>query len=423
MNLLLKNATVFWENEFRNVDILVKDGFIFDIAQQIAAVPNALVLDCGNYHVFPGFTDVHVHLREPGFSYKETIQTGTLAAAHGGYTSVCSMPNVKPVPDSMEHLQLQLDQIARQAVVRVYPYASITCDQAGRQLSDFEALSEWVVGFSDDGRGVQQDEIMLQAMQRAVQVHKPIVAHCEVNALLAGGYIHQGEYARQHGHRGICSASEYEQIARDLQFVRQTGCRYHVCHISTKESVSLIRQAKQDGLDVSCETAPHYLVLDDSQLQEDGRFKMNPPLRDASDREALIEGVLDGTIDMIATDHAPHSAEEKARGLEKSAMGVVGLETAFPILYTSLVRCGILTLSKLIDLMSSAPNRRFGIGGTFAVGQPADFCVYDLTQSYRIDPSAFLSKGRATPFAGREVFGACKMTCCNGKMVWKDADI
>ncbi len=363
------------------------------------------------YVIFPGFVDVHVHLREPGFSYKETIKTGTLASACGGYTDVCSMPNLNPVPDSAEHLREQTDIIARDALIGVHPYGAITVGQRGEELSDMEAIAPCVIAFSDDGRGVQSDALMEEAMLRAKCLGKMIVAHCEVNDLLRGGYIHDGEYAKAHGHRGICSESEWRQIERDLRLAEKTGCAYHVCHISTKESVALIRDAKRRGVDVTCETGPHYLILDDSMLREDGRFKMNPPLRSREDREALIEGILDGTIDMIATDHAPHSAEEKSRGLEGSAMGIVGIETAFPLMYTHFVKTGIITLEKLISLMSTAPRERFGICGD------GDFCVWDLEEEYTVDPENFKSCGRATPFAGYTVFGKCIMTIKNGKAV------
>ena len=377
-------------------------------------------VDLSSLAIFPGFVDVHVHLREPGFSYKETIRTGTLAAARGGYTTVCTMPNLDPAPDCMDGLNVQLDIIRRDAHVRVVPYGTITRGEKGEALSDMEAMAPKVVAFSDDGRGVQSDSVMRSAMEKAKSLGKMIVAHCEDNALLRGGYIHDGEYARAHGHRGICSESEWGQIKRDLGLVRETGCAYHVCHVSTKESVELIRQAKREGLDVSCETAPHYLLLDDSMLQEDGRFKMNPPLRDKSDREALILGVLDGTIDVIATDHAPHAAAEKSRGLEGSAMGIVGLETAFPLLYTYLVKPGIFSLALLIDKLNGAPRRRFGLGTTLETGQPADFSVWDLDDCYSIDPEEFQSKGRSTPFAGMKVFGRCRMTVVGGRAVWNE---
>ncbi|MBO5937865.1 MAG: dihydroorotase, partial [Clostridia bacterium] len=336
------------------------------------------IISFDGMYIFPGFADVHVHLREPGFSYKETIKTGTLASAHGGYTAVCSMPNLNPVPDSVENLRQQLDIIEKDACIHVYPYGSITVGQMGEKLSDMDGMAKDIIAFSDDGRGVQSDEMMEEAMRRAKSLGKMIVAHCEVNDLLKGGYIHDGEYAKAHGHRGICSESEWKQIERDLKLVEKTGCSYHVCHISTKESVEIIRQAKAKGIDVTCETGPHYLILDDSDLLEHGRFKMNPPLRAKEDRLALIEGIKDGTIDMIATDHAPHSAEEKGRGLEKSMMGVVGIETAFPLMYTHFVETGVITLEKLIELMSINPRKRFGIGGGTDEGQSADFTVIDL---------------------------------------------
>lgn len=365
------------------------------------------------YIIVPGLCDVHVHFREPGFSYKETIASGSVAAAHGGYTAVCTMPNLDPVPDSAEHLQVQLDAIERDAAIKVLPYGAITVGEKGEKLADMEAMSDKVCAFSDDGKGVQNDEMMREAMTAAKRLGKIIAAHCEDNSLLFGGYIHDGEYAKAHGHRGISSASEYKQIERDLRLAEETGCAYHVCHISTKESVELIRQAKARGVDVTCETAPHYLVLCDEDMQEDGRFKMNPPLRSREDKKALIEGIKDGTIDMIATDHAPHSTEEKGRGLEKSLMGVVGLETAFPVLYTELVMKNIITLDRLVELMSFKPKERFGIDTN------NDFAVFDISEAYKIDPEDFLSMGRATPFAGREVFGRCLLTVHGGKTVYK----
>ena len=368
-----------------------------------------------NYIIVPGLCDVHVHFREPGFSYKETIASGSAAAAHGGYTAVCTMPNLDPVPDSAEHLQVQLDAIKR-GVIEVIPYGSITVGEKGEKLADMEAMSDKVCAFSDDGRGVQNDGMMREAMAKAKKLGKIIAAHCEDNSLLFGGYIHDGEYAKAHGHSGISSESEYRQIERDLRLAEETGCAYHVCHISTKESVELIRQAKARGVDVTSETAPHYLVLCDEDMREDGRFKMNPPLRSREDKQALIEGINDGTIDMIATDHAPHSAEEKGRGLEKSLMGVVGLETAFPVLYTELVMKNIITLDRLVELMSFKPKERFGIDTN------NDFAVFDISEAYKIDPEDFLSMGHATPFAGREVFGRCLLTVHNGKVVYKAED-
>ncbi|MBQ8850346.1 MAG: dihydroorotase [Clostridia bacterium] len=365
------------------------------------------------YIAFPGFCDVHVHFREPGFSYKETIKSGSMAAAHGGYTAVCTMPNLKPVPDNPENLKIQTDIIEKDAVINVYPYASITKMEMGLELVDMDALADKAVAFSDDGRGVQSEDMMREAMLRAKKLGKIIAAHCEVNSLLFGGYIHDGAYARIHGHKGICSESEYAQIARDLKLAEETGCAYHVCHISTKESVQFIREAKARGVDVTCETGPHYLILDDSDLKEEGRFKMNPPLRSREDKEALIEGIVDGTIDMIATDHAPHSEEEKSMGLAKSPFGIVGLETAFSLMYTHLVKKGIISLEKLIDLMAIAPRRRFGI----PLGN--DFTVWNLNETVKVDPNEFLSMGKATPFVGEELFGKCMLTVMDGKVVYR----
>ncbi len=371
------------------------------------------VYNSSQYMIFPGFCDVHVHFRQPGFSYKETIKTGSLAAAHGGYTAVCTMPNLKPVPDSAEHLKEQLDIIKNDAVINVMPYGAITVGQDGEELSDMEGMAKDIIAFSDDGRGVQSEEMMKEAMLRAKALGKMIVAHCEDNSLLHGGYIHDGVYAREHSHRGICSQSEWGPIKRDLELCRQTGCAYHVCHISCKESVEIIRQAKAQGVNVTCETGPHYLILTDEDLKEDGRFKMNPPLRSKEDRQALIEGILDGTIDMIATDHAPHSAEEKSRGLEKSAFGIVGIETAFPLLYTHLVKKNIISLERLVELLAVNPRKRFGI--------PYDgsFTVWDLNEKSVIDPSQFLSMGKATPFEGEQVYSRCKLTVFDGKAVYK----
>jgi dihydroorotase len=360
----------------------------------------------------PGFCDVHVHFREPGFSYKETILSGSKASAHGGYTAVCTMPNLNPVPDSKENLDLQLDIIKRDSVINVYPYGSITVGQNGVQLSDMSAMSDDVVAFSDDGRGVQSTALMEQAMLTAKELGKIIVAHCEVNELLRGGYIHDGIYAKNNNHKGICSESEYAQIARDIELVKKTGCAYHVCHVSAKESVELIRNAKAQGVNITCETAPHYLVLDENDLQEHGRFKMNPPLRSTEDKKALIEGIIDGTVDMIATDHAPHSAEEKSKGLEKSAFGITGIETAFPVLYTHLVRDNIITLEKLMELLVYNPRKRFGIPlGT-------DFSIWDLNKEFTVNSDDFISLGKATPFEGDRLFGECIKTVCNGNVVY-----
>ncbi len=364
------------------------------------------------YLKLPGFVDVHVHLREPGFSYKETIRTGTRSAAAGGFTAVCCMPNLDPVTDSVERLEKLEELISADAVVKVYPYASITMGEQGEELTDFAALKGRAVAFSDDGRGVQSEAVMRRAMELAAKENVIIAAHCEDNSLLGGGYIREGEYARAHGHKGIPAECEWRQLERDLRLARETGAKYHVCHISCKRSVELVREAKAAGADVTCETAPHYLVLDESDLQEDGRFKMNPPLGTAEDRQALLEGIKDGTIDMIATDHAPHSAEEKSRGLAGSLMGVVGLETAFPVLFTELVAKGVISLNRLVELMSVNPSRRFGIpveGGS----------VWDVSVERKINPEKFLTLGRATPFAGRTVVATCRCTYINGRTAWK----
>ena len=385
-------------------------------AATISLGDDLAVFDNPKYAVLPGFCDVHVHFREPGFSYKETMVTGSASAARGGYTAVCTMPNLNPTPDSVEHLGQQLDLIQAGACIHVYPYGSITVGLKGEELSDLEGMAPNVIAYSDDGKGVQNDDMMNAAMLKAKELGKMIVAHCEVNDLLKGGYIHDGKYAAEHGHRGICSESEWAQVARDIELIKRNGCPYHVCHISTKETVDIIRKAKAQGVDITCETGPHYLVMDDSMLQEEGRFKMNPPLRDISDREALVAGILDGTIDMLATDHAPHSAEEKAKGLEKSAFGVVGLETAFPIMYTYLVKPGVMTMEQLLEVMVYAPRKRFNI----PLGN--DFSIWDLEKEYTVDPADFVSQGKASPFTGWTVQGECVATVCDGKIVWKKGE-
>ena len=418
MEYAIRRGSVFQNGGFSAMDLEISGG---GIVPGGTVSPDCPTLDASSLVIFPGFADVHVHLREPGFLYKETIRTGTLAAARGGFTAVCAMPNLDPVPDCPEALRVQLDAIRRDARVRVVPYGTITRGERGERLSDMEALAPFVAGFSDDGKGVQSEGMMRGAMAEAKRLGKIIAAHCEDNSLLRGGWIHDGAYAAAHGHRGICSESEWRQVARDLELVRQTGCAYHVCHVSTKESVALIRKAKSEGLDVTCETAPHYLLLDDDMLQEDGRFKMNPPVRSAEDRAALLEGILDGTVDMIATDHAPHAPEEKSRGLEKSLMGVVGLETAFPVLYTGLVLTGLCPLSRLLELLVSAPRGRFALGGgRLLPGNAADLSVWDLGAEYEIDPAEFLSKGRSTPFEGMRVRGRCVCTFSGGRVVWSD---
>ncbi|MBQ6797920.1 MAG: dihydroorotase [Oscillospiraceae bacterium] len=416
MDLSLKNLRMA---DGSLVDLEVKNGVItaIDPADEAASVGSTRYL-------FPGFVDVHVHLREPGFSHKETIATGSLACAHGGFTDVCAMPNLKPVPDSIGTLAMQQEIIDRDAVIRVHPYGAITAGQNGEALADLSGMAEQgAIAFSDDGRGVQDEAMMKAAMLEAKRLGKMIVAHCEDNSLLRGGYIHDGEYAKAHGHKGICSESEWGPIARDLKLAEETGVSYHVCHISTKESVQVIREAKQKGIDVTCETGPHYLLMDDSMLQEHGRFKMNPPIRGKEDREALVRGLLDGTIDMIATDHAPHSAEEKSKGLAGSLNGVVGIETSFATLYTGLVKTGILSLPRLIELMHTNAARRFGIAVPLAVGQKANFTVFELDTEYPIDPAAFCSMGKATPFEGWNVYGRCLLTVCDGKAAWKSPEV
>ncbi|MEE0808293.1 MAG: dihydroorotase [Acutalibacteraceae bacterium] len=392
--------------------IISSDTTFIDSVTAFLSANGIVASNYSQYVILPGFCDVHVHFREPGFSYKETILSGSKASAHGGYTAVCTMPNLNPVPDSKENLDLQLDIIKRDSVINVYPYGSITVGQKGEQLSDMYAISNDVVAFSDDGRGVQSTNLMEQAMLVAKDLGKIIVAHCEVNELLHGGYIHDGIYAKNNNHKGICSESEYAQIARDIELVKKTGCAYHVCHVSAKESVELIRNAKAQGVNITCETAPHYLVLDENDLQEHGRFKMNPPLRSTEDKKALIEGIIDGTVDMIATDHAPHSAEEKSKGLEKSAFCITGIETAFPVLYTHLVRNNIITLEKLMELLVYNPRKRFGIPlGT-------DFSIWDLNKEFTVNSNDFISLGKATPFEGDRLFGECIKTVCNGNVVY-----
>jgi dihydroorotase len=379
-------------------------------------LPKNIIEGClsNKYSIFPGFCDVHVHFREPGFSYKETIKTGSMAAARGGYTAVCTMPNLNPVPDTLEHLNEQLKIIKKDSIINIYPFASITINQEGEELSNMKEMAEKTLGFSDDGKGIQNEELMKKAMERAKSLGKIIVAHCEDNSLLNGGYIHEGGYAKEHNHKGICSESEWKAIERDLRLAKETGCAYHVCHISCKESVDLIGKAKKEGVDVTCETAPHYLVLDDNDLQEDGRFKMNPPIRSKEDRLALIKGLQDGTIDMIATDHAPHSNEEKSKGLEKSAFGIVGIETAFSVLYTKLVKENLISLEKLIELMAINPRKRFKIPLS------NDFTIWDLNEDVTINPEDFLSMGKATPFEGMKLKGKCIATICDNKIIYLD---
>ena len=412
MTALFRGARVFDNGTMKKLNMHFDGASLSVFEGDVSSFDPSSVYD--NIVILPGFCDVHVHLREPGFSYKETIAGGTAAAARGGYTAVCAMPNLDPTPDTRANLDIQLDIIRRDAAIAVFPYGTITKGEAGAQLADMEDMAPDVIAFSDDGRGVQDEEMMRSAMLRAKALGKMIVAHCEDNSLLHGGYIHDGEYAAVHGHRGICSESEWRPIARDIKLAEETGCAYHVCHISTKESVQIIREAKARGVNVTCETGPHYILLDDSRLQEDGRFKMNPPLRSPEDRAAILQGILDGTIDMIATDHAPHSAEEKSRGLEKSAMGVVGIETAFPLLYTHLVKKGILSMERLCELMSRRPRERFGI--TCDVG----FTAFKLDEEYEIDPAEFISKGKSSPFTGERVHARCLLTVYGGRVVYSE---
>ena len=413
MTLIFKNAQLCANGQRTRTDALLEDGRLVALEMGIPVPSRAVVLEKPNIVFFPGLIDVHVHLREPGFSYKETMETGTLAAARGGFTRVCAMPNLDPVPDNREHLNQQLACIRAGAKVRVSPYGAITREEKGGALADLEAMAPFVAGFSDDGRGVQREEMMRAAMLEAKRLNKIIAAHCEDMALVRGGCIHDGAYARAHALPGICSESEWRQVERDLRLAEETGCKYHVCHVSTKESVALIRAAKARGVDVTCETGPHYLVLDENCLQDEGRFKMNPPLRAGEDREALLAGLLDGTVDMVATDHAPHSVTEKSRGLRGSLMGVVGLETAFPVLYTHLVKTGAMTLEALLDRMHDKPAARFGFD------DQNDWTAFDLDSACTIDPQTFLSRGRATPFAGMDVFGECLLTIVGGKIAWQ----
>lgn len=400
-------------------DVYVVDGKIARVAADVQPAEGDKIYDCTGLTIMSGLVDLHVHLREPGFSAKETIATGTAAAAHGGFTTVCSMPNLAPAPDTMENLQQQLDIIERDAVIKVLPYATITRKRAGDELVNFAELKPYVAGFSDDGTGVQTEEVMRQAMVEAAKTDTIIAAHCEVDELLRGGYIHDGEYAAKNGHRGICSESEWKQVERDIELAAEAGCRYHVCHISTKQTVELIRQAKARGVKITCETGPHYLTMCDMDLKEEGRFKMNPPIRSAEDRDALIAGLQDGTIDVVATDHAPHTAEEKSRGLERSAMGVVGIETSFAVIYTKLVKAGIISLEKAVEVLAEAPRNIFNLGGGLKEGEAADIAVFDLEKEFTVDPDTFLSKGRSTPFEGWKLQGECCLTLVDGRVAYE----
>lgn len=417
--ILLKGGTVVRNGLIERADVYVVDGKIARVAADIQPAEGDKIYDCTGLTIMSGLVDLHVHLREPGFSSKETIATGTAAAAHGGFTTVCSMPNLAPAPDTMENLQQQLDIIERDAVIKVLPYATITRKRAGDELVNFAELKPYVAGFSDDGTGVQTEEVMRQAMVEAAKTDTIIAAHCEVDELLRGGYIHDGEYAAKNGHRGICSESEWKQVERDIELAAEAGCRYHVCHISTKQTVELIRQAKARGVKITCETGPHYLTMCDMDLKEEGRFKMNPPIRSAEDRDALIAGLQDGTIDVVATDHAPHTAEEKSRGLERSAMGVVGIETSFAVIYTKLVKAGIISLEKAVEVLAEAPRKIFNLGGGLKEGEAADIAVFDLEKEFTVDPDTFLSKGRSTPFEGWQLQGECCLTLVDGRVAYE----
>ncbi|MCI8589724.1 MAG: dihydroorotase [Clostridiales bacterium] len=417
MTYYLKDAYFYQHGQFVKGDYFFSDGILF------SSFKGAVSITLENVYIFPGFADVHVHLREPGFSYKETIASGSAAGARGGYVHLCAMPNLNPVPDCLSHLREQQVLIERDALVQVHPYGALTVGEKGEKIAALEELAPHVIAFSDDGKGVQRSDLMKEAMQRIAALDKVLCAHCEDESLLHGGYVHEGEYAACHGHLGIPSESEWGPIKRDLVLARETGCAYHVCHVSAKESVQLIREAKRQGISVTCETAPHYLTLCDADLKEEGRFKMNPPLRAAADKQALIEGIQDGTVDMIATDHAPHAEEEKTKGLKGSLMGISGLETAFAVCYTELVKAGVITLEKLIELLYENPKKRFGIGQDPVVGEKATFTVFDLSKEYTIDPSMFLSKGKATPFAGKRVYGECLLTVMEGKVVYEKCSL
>ena len=415
LRTIIKNGAIYGADI---EDIAIIDGRIAERAKSITPNEGDTVINAEGLVVAPAFVDVHVHLREPGYGYKERIETGTMAAARGGYSTVCSMPNLNPVPDCVENLKVQQDIIDRNAKIEVLPYAAITLGRKGEELVDVASLHDKVCAFSDDGSGVQVDGMMERAMMEAVKHDSLIAAHCEVEELLKGGYIHDGEYAREHGHKGICSESEWAQVKRDIELAEKIGCRYHVCHISTKETVQLVREAKARGVKVTCETGPHYLIFTDMDLQEDARWKMNPPIRSAEDRAALIEGIKDGTIDMIATDHAPHSVEEKSRGLKDSAMGIVGLETAFAALNTHLVKKGIISLEHLIKIMSINPRKVFRIEGGIEVGQRADIVLLDTNKEWRVDSNNFYSMGKITMFDGREMTGDVVMTLHRGNIVY-----
>ena len=419
LNLLLKNGTVYYQGKMQKVDVLIQNGIVCKIDRDIQA-DGCPVIDSSKFNIIPGLADVHVHLREPGFSYKETILTGTKAAAKGGFTLVAAMPNLNPVPDSAEHLKIELDRIEKNRVIKVLPYGSITVGEKGKELRDMAGMAKDVIAFSDDGKGVQNSEMMEKAMTVAKELNKPIIAHCEVESLLNGGYIHDGEYAKLHGHKGISSASEYEEVIRDINLSEKTGCQFHACHISTKESVDAIRQAKAKGLKVSGETGPHYLAFTDMDLQESGSWKMNPPIRSEEDRQALIKGVQDGTIECIITDHAPHSREEKSKGLAGSSMGVVGLETSFAAVNTYMVEKSYISFEKLVEVMSINPRKIFGLESGIQIGKPADITIVDPKAKWVVNPEEFISMGKATPFAGKTLTGKVIATIYNGDFAYSE---
>ena len=419
LNLLLKNGTVYYQGKMQKVDVLIQNGVVCKIDRDIQA-DGCPVIDSSKFNIIPGLADVHVHLREPGFSYKETILTGTKAAAKGGFTLVAAMPNLNPVPDSAEHLKIELDRIEKNRVIKVLPYGSITVGEKGKELRDMAGMAKDVIAFSDDGKGVQNSEMMEKAMTVAKGLNKPIVAHCEVESLLNGGYIHDGEYAKLHGHKGISSASEYEEVIRDINLSEKTGCQFHACHISTKESVEAIRRAKAKGLKVSGETGPHYLAFTDMDLQESGNWKMNPPIRSEEDRQALIKAVRDGTIECIITDHAPHSREEKSKGLAGSSMGVVGLETSFAAVNTYMVEKGYISFEKLVEVMSINPRKIFGLESGIQIGKPADITIVDPKAKWVVNPEEFISMGKATPFAGKTLTGKVIATIYNGDFAYSE---
>lgn len=417
--MLITGAKVWCEGGFATCDVLVEEGRLVRIADNIAPIDGVRVVEAAGKYLLPALVDMHVHLREPGYSYKETIASGTAAAAKGGFSMVCPMPNLNPAPDTLAHLKEQLSIVERDAVIGVMPYATITTARKGDECVDYEVLAPYVAGFSDDGTGVQSEEVMERAMNGIAPTGKILAAHCEVESLLNGGYIHDGEWCKAHNHKGICSESEWGEVKRDIELAEKIGCRLHICHISTKESVELVREGKKRGVKVTCETAPHYLALCDEDMREEGRFKMNPPLRSRADMEALREGVADGTIDVIATDHAPHSAEEKSKGLEKSAMGVVGIETSLAATYTFMVGGGVISLERLVEIMSLTPRRLLGIGGGIVLGEMLDVTLVDLNKEFCVEPAKFLSMGKSTPFEGMRLRGEVLMTIANGRLAYE----